>query len=497
MLYSPESNRQRLLDQLYATGIRPERLPLLVLQEALAQGHERAGAFREKDLEEADLRDRGVPPIDPGVEEEWRRVKRDTVGHPLLAELAWPLRRGPLQGRLAAFNELLELCAKAPGRELFWLRSGVARLIADLVEPDGRIRCSHDLSLHVALLLACGLSGGQGDRSVVFVSSSDYAVQLARGLGLLWDLPLEERLADPFSRDDDGVYDVEVSLPPLNARIGRIPEKTLHYLAAADTPMRLSSEIVAVADAVIHSRDRAVLWVSNAVLFRSVGVEAQLREEVVRTGRLRAVLAVPDGAVIRDSSVHTSIVVTGPERIGEPVVRMVDLAEDPFSTSTARGRRELRADVPWREVLWSRAVDDNLPVVDVPLETIEENKFVLTVDRYLATPATVALRAFLQRTETEDLKVLADFVRPKSLRKVEDGGFVAREAAPGDFGEDGYLRRPAREVKLDESGYRMARHQQVRPGDVLLSIKGTIATVAIVPDDVPDMDSAEIWTAGQ
>jgi hypothetical protein len=88
-------------------------------------------------------------------------------------------------------------------------------------------------------------------------------------------------------------------------------------------------------------------------------------------------------------------------------------------------------------------------------------------------------------------------IRPINLQKSEEAEYTIFEASPGDVGVRGYLDKPGRAIEVDRATYSRAANQQLKPGDILLSIKGTIGVVGIVPDTVPGVGEREIWTAGQ
>ena len=320
--------------------------------------------------------------------------------------------------------------------------------------------------------------------------------RLAEAARFLLEIEFEVVTGDPFT-DAGAEVDVEVALPPLGMRVeaSAIMPRTLGYLAAKEGNFRLSAEVVAVADAVLRARRQAIICCSEGVLFRTVGAETLLRGELVRKRQVEAVLALPSGAAFRDTMIRAAVMVVDPTHTsGRGAVRMVDVGDDRFSGELSRGRRQLKLSPSWRGIL---AGDEGEAVRDVSYSEIEDNNAILTVDRYLQAEGVTALNAFLDRVGTAELASVIELVRPKALRRDEAGEYAAYEASPGDFGPNGFLQRPARRIPLDESAYRAARQQQVRPGDVLLSVKGTIGAVALVPDDVPDMDQPEIWTAGQ
>jgi hypothetical protein len=88
-------------------------------------------------------------------------------------------------------------------------------------------------------------------------------------------------------------------------------------------------------------------------------------------------------------------------------------------------------------------------------------------------------------------------IRPANLQKSLGEDYTIFEASPGDIGQRGYLEQPERSFTVDRATYTRAMNQRVHPGDVLLSIKGTIGVVGLVPDHVPREGDTAIWTAGQ
>jgi hypothetical protein len=138
--------------------------------------------------------------------------------------------------------------------------------------------------------------------------------------------------------------------------------------------------------------------------------------------------------------------------------------------------------------LWAR---------DVPVSEVHDQSDVLSVERYLRTQSGEALSAFLSDYETRPLGEIVEVIRPTAIPKSEDGEFSIHEASPGDIGEEGFLNCPAKQTKVARGALRKARNQQVRPGDVLFSVKGTIGKTGLIPKSVPEANEDTLWTAGQ
>jgi type I restriction enzyme M protein len=128
---------------------------------------------------------------------------------------------------------------------------------------------------------------------------------------------------------------------------------------------------------------------------------------------------------------------------------------------------------------------------------IKAKDFILSINRYLLPPAAVALESFLERSRTIELQDAVELIRPLSLGKAEDGEFTIFEASPADVSQHGLLTQPHKISTLERAQMRKARNQRLLPGDVILSVKGTIGTAGLVPADAPTSDEDGFWTAGQ
>ena len=299
--------------------------------------------------------------------------------------------------------------------------------------------------------------------------------------------------------DLDGVKaEAEIAFPPISAKLDNtdtLPRKTLEWLGASPSG-RLTAEPVAIADILANApKAHAVIGLSAGPLFRMVGVEVAAREELINTGRLEAVFDVPSGMIYHETGIATALLVVSPAGKEREAVRFVDLADPHFAVRSSRGRYEARLDTFWANALTSSAPETNY-VRDTALAELEEQGRILTPSRYLSRTA-AKISAFNKRYEVRELANLVELIRPVALSKGENGDHVVHEAAPGDVGEDGFLNQPPKTTQVDRGGLRKARNQQLEPGDVVISVKGTIGRVGLVPEDVPDRNADAFWTVGQ
>jgi type I restriction enzyme M protein len=464
----------RILKDATANSGRHLDIPVLILREAAEQ------------LQRA-------PQISAHLEEEWRRSIPD-VFYPHLQACARTLIDDAPKLRLEALDLLLTDGANQKFN-FAWMSRGAAKQVAKFAQEASSVRCSFDLALHPALHAA--ITDGN-ERTVRFVSKAQEICDLANLSAIMLGVDLDVVPANPLYRFDADVFDVEIIMPPFGAALeGRdaLPVSVLERIGASGYG-RLHHEAVAIADMLVNAENaRAVLGLTSGALFRSVGVEAAVRDELVTSGRLAAVFAVPPGMMYSGTMITTALLVLEPGGKDLETVRFINLSDGHFSAKGNRGRLEARQDVGWNDALEGPSLESCSR--DVSIDEIHEQGRILTVDRYLKDQASQALDGFLDKYEIASLADLVDLIRPMSLPKTETGDELIYEAAPKDVDEAGFLRWPQKEVRIDRGAMRKARNQQVLPGDVLLAAKGTIGIVGLVPDGVPDKHAERLWTAGQ
>lgn len=439
-----------------------------------------------------------VPETHGVLEAEWRDFQ-EAPGNPHLQAAARAYLQLSSEDRLRSLPKLTDIGnLRRYGVELIEAVPG--RMIADLVGNVKSVRCSFASAAMPALQIALAARQGDRDTHVRFIDPGTELCDLVKLAASTIAAPLEVIVGQPLARNDGGNFEAEICMPPFGMDVrdrNELPRKTLERIDATERG-RLHFEPVAMADMLVHApHARVVFNFTAGALFRTVGFEAIARSEVVESGRIAAVFAVPQGMVFNATGIATSIVILDPKGSDIPQVRFIDLSDKLFGAKATRGQYDIR-----RESSWYRAVSDPLEgdpswARDVPIKEIHDQNDILAVERYLRTQAAEALVAFLSGYETKILGDLVEIIRPVALPKSEDGDYTVHEASPADIGEAGFLGVPLRETRLAHGALRKARNQQVRPGDLLFSVKGTIAKVGIVGDDVPTQEDDGFWTAGQ
>lgn len=398
--------------------------------------------------------------------------------------------------------ELSSMLDSVAGRDFgeFWIRQDAAQELLGLLSEARTARFSFPASLRPALMFAIDRKG-QALPSLIEYSGWERDSRLLSQLAEILDLDISITSTNPWGREGQASFDIELVMPPFGfdmAHGGLLQESTLSRLGVFGTKHgRLSGESVAIADALQNIKGRAILAVTEGALFRAVGVEAIAREELVRSGRLQAVMGIGPSMMFQNTSINSALLLLSPRGFNHSTIRFVNLADDKLAVRRERGRLEIRRDACWSTLPTAELAGGEAFARDVDLQSIKEESFTLTIDRYLDRQARDAIDQFLAKSKTADLSDLVEMIRPAALTQQEGGEYAILEAAPADIGEDGFVCDPSRTISIDRIQYRKAVNQVLRSGDVLIAFKGNVGKVGIVPDNVPAEGSSTIWTAGQ
>ncbi len=446
------------------------------------------------------LHQMGDEQITSSALEVWAGLQNTPIKQAPLAAAARSLLQLPPHKRLEELDKLIQAEASKQSNVLYaWINGPAAQQLAGLVQHAETVRCAGAWTLHTALLLAAD----QTRKAVRFVAPDSNVCALARLLAKCLDCNLDVVETEPNLREQGPKLAAEIILPAFGVSDfapDDLPRRTLDILGLDRAEARVSREILAIADALAQTDSTAVLIVPNGTLSRMVGVEPVVREALVTSGRLRAVLSAPSGMIFSNTMISTSILVLGAAKQSSDRVLMLDLSGDLFATKT-RGRHAARRDLPWNIVLGAPLQFPELAqsgeLFEVSVADIIAQDYILTTDRYRQSDSDSQLAAFLEDQDTAPLEDIAELIRPVALPKAEDGDISLHEAAPSDIGERGLVEAPKKEIRIRRAALRKARNQQLQTGDVVISVKGTVGAVGLVPEGVEDEVYGEMWTAGQ
>lgn len=406
-------------------------------------------------------------------------------------------REGRFQSLVTAFDRLdTEWVGE------FWIRGEACNQLLALVGDTMSVRFSYSTAFRPCLTYAYRMAMRDRAPRIEFCSVNAEQVNLMIDLAQILDLAdiIRVETAWPWKRANSGEVSLEVMLPPFGMTIRDdedIPQRILGNLGVDDGRRgRLNAESVAIADILEHSKGRAIICVSDGALFRMVGTEPIARRNLIDSGRIKAVLAVPPGLMFTHTMIKTNLVMLSSSLDDDEDVRIANLGHDSVAHKGRRGRFEMTDGAKWTDALHTQALEFGLGR-DVSRNEMAANNYVLTTERYLNTGPRERIDALLAKSDEKTLEEIVEMIRPISLTQDENGEFLMFEASPSDVSKLGFVGKPARAIAIDRTKYNKATNQQLRPGDLILAIKGTIGVVGMVPDTVPGDGEQEIWTAGQ
>ncbi len=372
----------------------------------------------------------------------------------------------------------------------FEVRPEIADLITEVIDPDHdqTAYCAYDGSAKTALRLA------RRCKVYVQVQNRDFAAALgllavAGRLNLvavvgdpLGELTVDHHKAPPIEIEMPIKFDHVVSFPPFNLKIsahGQSTQKSMH------------ANVEALQADYVMSRGRGwrIMVVSEGLLFRTSSAEQENKARLGRNPDFYSVVSLPRGSFGPRVGVAAAMLIFKPDLDGRHNVVFVDGRAVPsgFSSDRDPGVRLMRRE--WVNTVFDAILDprsSEICWIASPNE-IEENDYNLSVARYVVQPEVRALRAKQNAGLTVALEEIADLYKVPAIPVTHD------EEPDNEFMEvgiselqDGIVLPPSTMIEVSENTFRKAKKYMLREGDILLSAKGTIGKVGIVPSTIND-----------
>lgn len=239
--------------------------------------------------------------------------------------------------------------------------------------------------------------------------------------------------------------------------------------------------------------ERAAIVMPEGFLFRTSGGERNYKEQLIRLGWIDAVVSLPRGT-LASANINASLLVIDKKRPPERDVYFYDASAELQSAvayPVKRGAERVR------HVVDSVRHHKSAPQgVQVRAAEIVANDFNLSVDRYVRSKHEQAIDEVLSEAATVELGDIAEIVRPQVIPTDDTEPLETfSEVGLADIAADGSIRSPSKKVPIGAKGLAQAKRHRLQPGDVLLSVKGRIGAVALVPE-IHDQES-DGWVASQ
>ncbi len=368
----------------------------------------------------------------------------------------------------------------------------VERLMVDLggIQPGASVYCPFS---------SLGLAHAAAARgAAVFAEQPVSMKALATWLSVLFDHDVRNAYGDPIQspswKDPLGSlrrFDITLSATPL--------EPKCNYNIASDIFNRFPEKtrvpnILYIRHILAQTTRRAVVIVPNGFLFRTTSAEAAFKQEMLRNRWISAVIALPPG-LLTSTSVAFSILVLDMSSAHSKVLFINASDERFFMPRQRRGalgssRNRLCHVEELLELFRERKDSDYSRVVDH--EEIYANRWNLQAERFALVGEQRRVFSYLAEMQTRPLETVATVINQAPLEKfaralnpatdpaMVDVGIEVREVTLGDLGDDGYVMLPKSLIRLDARAKPYLQDSILRPGDLLLTVKGMVGRVALV-----------------
>ena len=267
-----------------------------------------------------------------------------------------------------------------------------------------------------------------------------------------------------------------VIIPPLGAWV---KGSSMSVIIEGES-LRLPDEFAAVARAA-KAGQHVLALAPSGLLFRG-GWSRKLREWLVDWMGLDYVIEFPPRC-LRNTPIGCALLSIPPDRSPKSdSVRLVAADSSKFLTKPSKRNRFSRGRELARVTLTpSSAKHDE--VADVEKSVIRENDYVLNPARY----QTQVLDRLLEDSRVVRLGNLCRIIFPVPTKdSLDEQTTSCFEVLISDFEPDGTVAHGSKEKLLDAASASKARKHELRPGDILLGVKGTIGKVAIMTEEADE-----------
>ena len=280
-------------------------------------------------------------------------------------------------------------------------------------------------------------------------------------------------------------FDHVVSFPPIGVT---------YEIGGQHTPKRsIAAEQLQFIDMGEAWSKSMITIVSDGFLSRGSSADAAFRRELGTQG-LAAVTSLPTGVWGRSSGLQTSLI----------EMRRGDADNICFVDGRSLASRRARASSSelGQHLAGLPSIITDWPerVAAVPVEELEANQFNLTVERYVKSALVQRMEATLERHQVASLHDIAEIVRPqaaKPLRGDDDSAsFGALEITTADI-VNGTLSKPERHVRFAQDDRDRVLKSAVRAGDLVISVKGKVGVVGVVPEAADRSGKDGPWVISQ
>jgi len=395
-----------------------------------------------------------------------------------------------------------------------------SEVLKDFTLPPGFVQALDESNAYLQIpdkfvQFMLGLAGDVADRSVYcpydgFLQIAGHAAQIGAipfveltfkstipwSLKILNEVDFQIQFSNPLlspSYTEGGKlkkFDMTIAFLPIGNKGGDgVVQRDLFHRFPE---MTSSLTVLNLRHAIAQTSEKAVIAVPNSILFGR-GVEHTFRQDLLKQEMVEAVINMPPGLLPNLVGVAFSILVLDIKGKASSV-RFMDGSGELFSEKIGRGRVCL---THWEQLLdVYQALEDDSLVRKVSVREILDNDASLEVTQYLLSTEIKKVLQLLDASKNCELQQLVELIRP-TPKLYTEGEVAAMEVGVGDFPDFGHLNAPIKQVEINPSFLKGKGKQQfLRPGDIIIVVKGSVGRLALVPDNVP-LPGKNGWVANQ
>ena len=282
-------------------------------------------------------------------------------------------------------------------------------------------------------------------------------------------------------------FDLVMATPPFGGRsdqwdptldvFERFPDKTT------------SLTVLAIRHVMAQTSGRAVIAVTNSVLFSSGG-ERRLRKDLLDEGVVQAVIGLPNG-LLADSNIPFALLVLDKHQRHE-TVRFVNCDSAHFKEAESRTRFTLKSIHDIVELALGRASGPDS--ADVRRDDLQQTEWNLLPSRHVIDAGMSLVDKVMGQYATVSLEEIAEVLRPLAETAINDPIDVL-EVGAADIQGSGFIATPTKAITVSKARTKGGA-VFLQPGDIVFVIKGSVGKVSIAPEDTPPVGPGG-WVVGQ
>ncbi len=259
-------------------------------------------------------------------------------------------------------------------------------------------------------------------------------------------------------------YDIGFSFPPLAWKIKN----------------DITCENLILQDMLNNTKGRFCLIFGLGFTFQR-GSSAQLRKQIIKEKRLKAVVELPSGFATNSFVICAAMFFDKPDDNQDSVIIM-SLADESFKDKENSSRNKTILNTLAISVLNNGLLgkEEESPFCrKVSFEEIESNDYCLSPSRYILSAEELAAKQKIQKGDTK-LGDIADLCRVQAVSS-EDEGNSYYEVNASSINAAGFIDNPEKKICLTNEN--AASKNALKKNDIVFAIKGSVGKVGFVTED--------------